>query len=51
MQKNVIEQAGELGLDRLDFFRDLGLDAEAELLAVARAHQDAAGFHLKHPEL
>ena len=24
---------------------------EAELIAVAKAYQDAAGFHLKHPVL
>jgi Asp-tRNA(Asn)/Glu-tRNA(Gln) amidotransferase A subunit family amidase len=24
---------------------------EGELLAVAKAYQDAAGFHLKHPKL
>jgi Asp-tRNA(Asn)/Glu-tRNA(Gln) amidotransferase A subunit family amidase len=24
---------------------------EAELLAVAKAYQDASGFHLKHPTL
>ena len=24
---------------------------EAELLAVAKAYQDASGFHLKHPDL
>ncbi len=24
---------------------------EAELLAVAKAYQDASGFHLKHPNL
>jgi Asp-tRNA(Asn)/Glu-tRNA(Gln) amidotransferase A subunit family amidase len=24
---------------------------EAELLAVAKAYQDATGFHLKHPKL
>lgn len=27
------------------------LFGEAELLAVAKAYQDATGFHLKHPEL
>jgi Asp-tRNA(Asn)/Glu-tRNA(Gln) amidotransferase A subunit family amidase len=27
------------------------LYAEAEMLAVARAYQERAGFHLKHPRL
>jgi hypothetical protein len=26
-------------------------DGETELLAVAKAYQDATGFHLVHPEL
>ena len=51
MQKKVIDQAGELGLDRLDLFRELGLDGEAELSTLAKAYQEATGFHLKHPEL
>ena len=25
--------------------------SEAEILALAKAYQDAAGFHLKHPKL
>ena len=27
------------------------LFGEAKMLAVAKAYQDATGFHLKHPEL
>jgi len=47
---NVVHGFGESGSPgSLTFYaRPFG---EAELLAVARAYQDASGHHLKHPTL